>query len=213
MMKPYLVSIAGGSGSGKTTIVKRVKELVPSIDILVFNGDHYYQDLSHLQPDRRGMMNFDHPDAIDNRLLIAHIQKLMNGESIDRPTYDFGIHTRLEKTLTLHPAEFIFFDSIFALYHPEIRELSSMRLFVEVGDDVRFIRRLTRDIKERNRTVDGVVDQYLTTVRPMHVKYVAPTKRFADMVVYWEHDNQQTIDAIAGLIEHVHHKGNGRVVN
>ena len=212
-MKPYLVSIAGGSGSGKTTIVNRVRALVPNIDILVFNGDHYYQDLSHLPGNRRAAMNFDHPDALDNRLLIDHMQKLMRGESIERPTYDFGTHSRTDRTETLKPAQFVFFDSIFALYHPEIRELSSMRFFVDVADDVRFIRRLTRDIKERGRNVESVVDQYMTTVRPMHVKYVAPTKRYADMVIYWEHDNQQTIDAIAGLIEHVHYKGNGRIVN
>jgi len=212
-LKPYLVAIAGGSGSGKTTIVNRVKALIPNMDVLVFNGDHYYQDLSHLSSERRAMMNFDHPDSVDNRLLIEHIQKLMNGESIERPTYDFSTHSRLSMTETLHPAKFILFDSIFALYHPEIRELCSMRFFVDVGNDLRFIRRLTRDIKERGRSVENVVDQYLTTVRPMYVKYVDPTKRYADMVIYWEHDNQQTIETIAGLFEHVHQKGNGRIVN
>ena len=161
-MKPYLVAIAGGSGSGKTTIVDRVKAMIPSVDVLIFNGDHYYTDLSHLPIERRSMVNFDHPDAIDNKLLIDHVQKLMNNEPVERPTYDFNLHTRLEKTETLQPAKFIFFDSIFALYHPEIRELCSMRFFVDVGDDLRFIRRLTRDIKERSRSVESVVDQYLT---------------------------------------------------
>jgi uridine kinase len=212
-LKPYLVAIAGGSGSGKTTIVDRVKAMIPNVDVLIFNGDHYYTDLSHLPIERRSMVNFDHPDAIDNKLLIDHVQKLMNNEPVERPTYDFNLHTRLEKTETLQPAKFIFFDSIFALYHPEIRELCSMRFFVDVGDDLRFIRRLTRDIKERSRSVESVVDQYLTSVRPMYLKYIAPTKRYADMVIYWEHDNQHTIDTIAGLFEHVYQKGNGRIVN
>jgi uridine kinase len=172
---PFIVGIAGGSGSGKTTIARKIYERCAGISIQTLQLDHYYRDLAHLDPIARDQVNFDHPDALEMPLLINHVEILARGEGIDRPTYEFASHTRSSKIARIETAKVIIIDGIFALYSPEIRKHLSCSIFVDVSDDVRFIRRLQRDISERGRTNDGVIKQYLGTVKPMHDQFVAPT--------------------------------------
>lgn len=200
MKKPFIVGIAGGSGSGKTTIARKIYERCVGIPILTLQLDHYYRDLAHLEPGERDKVNFDHPDSLEMPLLVKHVELLARGEGIDRPTYEFASHTRSSKVARLETASVIIIDGIFALYSPEIRKHLSCSIFVDVSDDVRFIRRLQRDISERGRSNDGVIKQYLETVKPMHDQFVAPTKFNADLIIHWDHYKEQTIDMVANMI-------------
>ena len=200
MKKPFIIGIAGGSGSGKTTIARKIFERCAGIQILTLQLDHYYRDLAHLEPIERDKVNFDPPDSLEMPLLVKHVGLLANGEGIDRPTYEFASHTRSSKVLRLDTAKVIIIDGIFALYSPEIRKHLSCSIFVDVSDDVRFIRRLQRDISERGRSNDGVIKQYLETVKPMHDQFVAPTKFNADLIIHWDHYKEQTIDMLANMI-------------
>lgn len=200
MKKPLMIGVAGGSGSGKTTIVGRLQEFCPERSMLVFHLDHYYKDLAHLEPSERDKVNFDHPDALEIDLAAYHISELASGRAIDRPTYEFASHTRSSKVLRLEPPDVVLVDGIFALYHANIRRHLDCGIFVDVSDDVRFIRRLKRDVSERGRSIDGVITQYLSTVKPMHDQFVAPTKLLADMVVYWDRFNDRTISLIGNMI-------------
>jgi uridine kinase len=202
MKRPMVLGIAGGSGSGKTTIVRKLVEYCDKTSIQVLQLDHYYKDLAHLDPKDRDSVNFDHPDALEMDLLGEHLKLLAAGEPINRPTYEFASHTRSSKVETLAPKEVILVDGIFALYSPLVREHLDCGIYVDVADDVRFIRRLKRDVSERGRSIDGVIQQYLETVKPMHDRFVAPTKLLADMVVYWNTFNPRTIQLIGNLIRH-----------
>lgn len=200
MQKPIIIGIAGGSGSGKTTIARKIQERCHSLSTLLFQLDHYYRDLAHLEPAERDKINFDHPDSLEMTLLEKHVGLLAEGKSIDRPTYEFSSHTRSSKVVRLEPADVVIVDGIFALYSPEIRKHLDCSIFVDVSDDVRFIRRLRRDVGERGRTNDGVISQYLTSVKPMHDRFVAPTKFVADLVVQWDHFNERTLDMLTKMI-------------
>ena len=200
MGKPLLIGIAGGSGSGKTTISRKVLERLTGVSAQLFQLDHYYRDLAHLEPAERDKVNFDHPDSLEMDLLAKHIEALADGKAIDRPTYEFASHTRSSKVARLEPTDVIIIDGILALYSPEIRKHLACSVFVDVSDDVRFIRRLRRDVDERGRTNDGVIKQYLATVKPMHDQYVAPTKYQADLVVQWDNFNDRTIDMLTKMI-------------
>lgn len=200
MGKPLLIGIAGGSGSGKTTISRKVLERLTGVSAQLFQLDHYYRDLAHMEPAERDKVNFDHPDSLEMDLLAKHIEALAAGKAIDRPTYEFASHTRSSKVARLEPTDVIIIDGIFALYSPEIRKHLACSVFVDVSDDVRFIRRLRRDVDERGRTNDGVIKQYLATVKPMHDQYVAPTKYQADLVVQWDNYNDRTIDMLTKMI-------------
>ena len=200
MPKPIMIGIAGGSGSGKTTIARKIQERCLGFSTLLFQLDHYYRDLAHLDPAERDRVNFDHPDALEMELLEDHVRKLADGSFIDRPTYEFASHTRSSKVLRLDPAEVIIVDGIFALYSPQIRKHLDCSIFVDVSDDVRFIRRLRRDVDERGRTNDGVIKQYLSSVKPMHDQFVAPTKYLADLVVQWDNYNDRTVDMLTNMI-------------
>jgi len=200
MTKPILIGIAGGSGSGKTTIARKIQERCQGFSTLLFQLDHYYRDLAHLDPTERDKINFDHPDSLEMGLLEKHVSQIANGDAIDRPTYEFASHTRSSKVVKLEPADVVIVDGIFALYSPQIRKHLDCSIFVDVSDDVRFIRRLRRDVDERGRTNDGVIKQYLSSVKPMHDQFVAPTKHLADLVVHWDNFNERTIDMLTKMI-------------
>lgn len=200
MQKPLMIGIAGGSGSGKTTITRKIQEQCKDVSILMFQLDHYYRDLAHLEPSEREKVNFDHPDALEMDLLAKHVELLAQGKPIERPTYEFASHTRSSKVAQLQPTQVVIIDGIFALYSPEIRRHLTCSIFVDVSDDVRFIRRLKRDVDERGRSNEGVIKQYLASVKPMYDQFVAPTKCQADLVVHWDRYNERTIDMLTKMI-------------
>lgn len=192
-MNPRIMAVCGGSGSGKTTLVTRLCREHGSGDIMVLHMDHYYKDLSHLAPEVRDLQNFDHPDAFEMPLLRSQIAALREGRAIDRPTYDFATHTRTAETARLTPPRLIVLDGILSLHDPELRRMFDLKIFVDVDDDVRFIRRLRRDVVERGRTVDSVIGQYLASVKEMHDLYVAPQKFVADLIISWMSYNDRAV--------------------
>ncbi|AXE30722.1 uridine kinase [Chromobacterium phragmitis] len=183
MSTPFIIGVAGGSGSGKTTVTNKVLETIGSDMAAVIIQDYYYRDQSHLTFEQRLGTNYDHPQAFDWPLLISHIDDLRNGRAIEMPVYDFANHTRSDQTVTVQPAPVIVIEGLFPLYDAALREMMSLKIFVDTDSDVRFIRRLKRDIAERGRTMGNVIEQYLTTVRPMHNQFIEPTKRFADVIL------------------------------
>lgn len=200
-----MIAVSGGSGSGKTTLVGRLVGSVTSDTardhlVQVLHLDHYYRDLSHMNPEERDRQNFDHPQAFDTDLLRKHLTALRHGDGIDRPTYDFASHTRRPETVRLNPAPVIVLDGILALHWAEVRDLLDLKIYVDVSDDVRFIRRLRRDINERGRTVEGVITQYLASVKTMHDAFVAPQRYVADIIVSWEDYNDRAVAMLAGMV-------------
>ncbi len=182
MTRPLIIGVVGGSGSGKTTVARAM--LAAATDGAAFlDQDAYYKDLAHLTLDERRHVNFDHPDSLDNDLMIAQLEQLAAGEAIEKPTYDFAAHTRAPATVRVEPAPIVVVDGILLFVEPALRDLFDIKVFVDVADDIRFIRRLERDVEERGRTVDDVIRQYLATVRPMHLEFVEPSKRWADVII------------------------------
>lgn len=196
-----LIGIGGGTGSGKTTIATRIKESFKDARVVVIPQDAYYKDRSHLNPEERGRINYDHPDAFDTDLLIKHLNELKLGNPVEMPIYDFKTHTRLPQTIQVEPGEVIILEGILVLYDQRVRELLDIRIFVDTPDDIRFIRRLVRDVKERGRTVESVINQYLETVRPMHLEFVEPTKSFADVIIPEGGHNDVAINMFISMIE------------
>ncbi len=180
---PLVIGIAGGSGSGKTTLALLILEKVGSEQIAYLPHDAYYKDLSDLPPNQRAIVNFDHPDSLDTDLLIQHIQQLRNNQPIQLPVYDFKSHMRTEKTQQVDPQPIILVEGILIFADPVLRGLCDAKVFVDTDPDIRLIRRLQRDIAERGRTTEMVVHQYLSTVRPMHLEFVEPSKRYADVII------------------------------
>jgi uridine kinase len=179
---PILVGIAGGTGSGKTTLAERIKEAFPEDSILI-NQDCYYKDLSHLSFDERAKMNFDHPSSLDFSLLCEHLIELKSGRSIQRPVYNFHTHRRESSMQLVEPAHLIIAEGILLLAVPEIRKLFDLKIFVDTDDDIRVLRRIERDMKERSRDFDSVKTQYISSVKPMHDAFVEPSKQYADVIV------------------------------
>jgi len=195
-----IIGICGGTGSGKTTVANRILESVSASEVVFIQQDSYYRNLTDLPLDYRGIANFDHPDALDNDLLVNHIRRLKSGEAIDLPLYDFKTHMRLNDTRSVQPKPIVIVEGILIFADPRLLEQMDIKVFVDTPDDIRFIRRLRRDIAERGRTVESVIEQYLATVRPMHMQFVEPSKRFADVIIPEGGHNLVSIDLISGKI-------------
>lgn len=199
--KPVVIGVAGGSGSGKTTVTRSICQRFADKTILVIEQDYYYKDQSHLPFEERLNTNYDHPLAFDNDLLINHIQDLIHQKSIEKPVYDYKVHTRSDEVIPVEPKEVIILEGILILEDPRLINLMDIKVFVDTDSDVRIIRRLLRDIKERGRTLDSVIDQYVNNVRPMHLQFVEPTKRYADIIIPEGGQNHVAIDIMATKIE------------
>lgn len=180
--RPLVIGLAGGSGSGKTTVARAILEAIVPESVLI-DQDAYYKDLAHLPLEERKKVNFDHPDAFDTELMIAQLQLLAGAHAIDKPTYDYPAHTRAAATIRVEPRDVILVEGILLFADVRLRQLFDVKVYVDVADDVRFIRRLQRDVVERGRTMESVIQQYLTTVRPMHLEFVEPSKRYADIIL------------------------------
>ena len=183
MKKPFFMIVAGGSASGKSTVVKSILEKAGIQHVLVINQDDYYLDQKDLPMDERVLMNYDHPKSIDSELLKKDILMLLDGKTIYKPIYDYSNYTRSEMIEAVESKPIIILEGILSLVDESIRELADLKLYVELDDDIRFIRRLSRDVKDRGRTMQSVIDQYITTVKPMYHKFVKPTKRYADIII------------------------------
>lgn len=201
-MNCTIIGIAGGTASGKTTLSKKIFKLSePLASVELIKLDDYYHDLSHLTIEERKAINYDHPSAYDSKLLIQHLNLLKQGISIKQPTYDFVKHNRSDIVKDINPVNVIIVEGIMLFAIPELREMFDIKLFVQTPDDIRFIRRVSRDINERGRTLDSVINQYLTTVRPMHNQFVEPSKQYADIIIPEGGENQVAIDIIVARIE------------
>ena len=195
-----IIGICGGTGSGKTTVANRILESVSASQVVFIQQDSYYRNLKDLPLDYRQVANFDHPDALDNDLLVHHLRKLKAGEPIDLPIYDFKTHTRLNETRMLKPTPIVIVEGILIFAEPRLLEQMDIKVFVDTPDDIRFIRRLRRDIAERGRTLESVIEQYIATVRPMHMQFVEPSKRYADVIIPEGGHNLVSIDLLSGKI-------------
>jgi len=195
-MRPVVIGICGGSGSGKTTITGRIVEDLSEQQVLILEQDHYYKDLPGLPLEERAKQNFDHPDSMDTSLMVEDVRKLRAGQAIDRPVYDFAEYRRLAQTVRLEPRPALIIEGILIFENKALRELMDIKIFVDTDADVRFIRRLVRDIRERGRTMDSVIDQYRNTVRPMHMEFVEPSKRYADVIIPEGGHNEVGIDLV-----------------
>jgi uridine kinase len=195
-----IIGICGGTGSGKTTVAKSILEAISTGDVVFIQQDSYYRNLKDLPLDYRNLANFDHPDALDNDLLVNHIRKLKAGEAVDLPIYDFRTHTRRNETLSVEPQPIVIVEGLLIFADRRLFEQLDIKVFVDTPDDIRFIRRLRRDIAERGRTVESVIEQYLATVRPMHMQFVEPSKRHADVIIPEGGHNLVSIDLISGKI-------------
>jgi uridine kinase len=199
-MDPVLIGVAGGTGSGKTTVAKEILRRAGTPRIAFIQHDAYYQDLGALPLAQRAMQNFDHPDALDNTLLIAHLQTLKASRPVEIPVYDFTTHTRTAQTRPVEPQPVILLEGILIFADEALRRLMDVKIYVDTDADIRFIRRLQRDIEERGRTMDSVIRQYLSTVRPMHQEFVEPSKRHADVIIPEGGFNEVAMDMIASRI-------------
>ena len=195
-----IIGICGGTGSGKTTVANRILETVSKDEVVFLQQDSYYRNLDQLPVDIRDVVNFDHPDAIDNDLLVGHLRALKRGEAVEIPLYDFKTHSRREETLHVEPQPIIIIEGILIFAEPRLLEEMDIKVYVDTPDDIRFIRRLGRDVAERGRTVESVIEQYLSTVRPMHMQFVEPSKRSADVIIPEGGHNLVSISLISGRI-------------
>ncbi|MCK4800675.1 MAG: uridine kinase [Anaerolineales bacterium] len=196
-----VIGIAGGTGSGKTTIANYILETVGHEKIAFLPHDAYYRDLSDLSREERAQVNFDHPSSLDTELLIEHVQNLRKGDTIQLPSYDFKTHTRTQATIPIKSQPIILIEGILIFAEPELRKLFDLKIYVDTDADIRFIRRLKRDIDERGRTTQSVINQYLDTVRPMHLEFVEPSKRYASVIIPEGGYNHVALDLIVARIE------------
>lgn len=203
MKRPILIGITGGTGSGKSTVSKGIFKSIHEKKITIIEQDSYYKDQSHLTFEERVKTNYDHPFAFDNELLIEHLKNLLNNKSIEKPIYDFEKHNRKIETITVEPKDIIILEGILILSEQDIRDLLDIKIFVDTDSDVRVIRRILRDIKDRGRTLDSVILQYMETVRPAHLQFIEPTKRYADIIIPEGGYNKVAIDIIVAKINSI----------
>ncbi len=201
--RPLLILVAGGSASGKSTVVQEILDKAGLDDVLIIKHDDYYLDQTHLPLEVRYLTNYDHPSSLDNELLFEHLTQLLQGKSIDKPTYDFVNHTRSTFVEHVDPKPIIIVEGILILENEKIRGLSNINLFVELDDDTRFIRRLLRDMRERGRTLESIITQYESTVKPMFHKHIKPTKRYADVIIPNDRKHDIAVDLIVTKIKQI----------
>jgi uridine kinase len=197
---PIVIGVAGGSGSGKTTVVSRITDALGGEHVSVLEHDRYYRDRNDLRLEERAALNYDHPDSLETDLLVRHIQALRQGHNVEAPVYDFARHTRTAATETISPARAIIIEGILIYTDAPLRALMDVKVFVDTDADTRFIRRLQRDTSARGRTVQSVIEQYLSTVKPMHLEFVEPSKRYADIIIPQGGHNAVAIDMLLTLI-------------
>jgi uridine kinase len=199
-VKPLIIGVAGGTGSGKSTVAKRVAEALPEASVAFIEMDAYYRNFTHLSSEELEHLNWDHPDAFDVDLLIADLAQLARGESIEAPRYEFATHSRSTETRTVRSADVVVVDGILLLSDERVRDLCDVKVFVDADADIRLIRRIRRDMAKRGRSLESILDQYLTTVQPMHLQFVEPSKRYADIIVPRGGKNLVAIEMIVGKI-------------
>jgi uridine kinase len=199
-MKPFVIGVAGGSGSGKTTVVRKIVESLGDDQVSLIEQDRYYRDRGDLRLEERAALNYDHPDSLENDLLVEHVHALRSGMAVKVPVYDFARHARTDESITVQPRRAIIVEGILIFTDPALRRVMDVKVFVDADDDTRFIRRLQRDLSERGRSVASVIEQYLGTVKPMHLEFVEPSKRYADVIIPVGGHNTVAIDLLLTLI-------------
>jgi uridine kinase len=207
MDTPIIIGVAGGTASGKTTVSRKILETVGEDRLAYFEHDAYYRDLSHLPLAERKQFNFDHPDALENELLISHLRTILQGQPVEIPVYDFASYIRTDQLKHVEPRNVILVEGILIFVDKILREMMDIKIYVDADADLRFIRRLQRDIAERNRTIDHVTEQYLQTVRPMHLEFVEPSKRYADVIIPGGGQNDKAIQMVAAQIRTMLERG------
>lgn len=198
--EPLILGVGGGSGSGKTTVVSKILDGIGEDNILLIQHDSYYRDLSHLPLEERMKQNFDHPSSLETELMIRHVEALKSGYQVEIPVYDFAAHTRADTTIKVSPKRIILLDGILIFTEPKLREQMDIKLFVDTDDDVRLLRRIKRDIMERGRDLEGVMNQYEKYVRPMHLEFVEPSKRYADIIIPRGGENLIALEMVIATI-------------
>ena len=203
MTRPLLIGIAGGTGSGKSTVARKIADGLPADSVAVIDHDSYYRDRSDLAYEARTKLNYDHPDSLDNDLLVEHLEALRGGHGVDVPNYDFKTHSRLAERRRVDPPRILIVEGILVFVEERVRSLLDVKVFVDTDADIRVFRRIRRDLEQRGRSFQQVREQYYATVRPMHLQFVEPSKRWADLIVPEGGDNHIAIDLILGKLRHV----------
>ena len=203
MRRPVIIAVAGGSASGKTTVVNKITESFEADQVTVIKHDDYYKDQSDMEMEERLKVNYDHPFSLDNDYLYEQVSQLIEGKTIIKPTYNFEKHNRSSVTEEVHPTDIVILEGILIMEDERVRDLCDIKLFVEADDDLRFIRRLSRDMAERGRSLESVINQYLDTVKPMHFAFVKPTKRYADVIIPNDKDHDVAVDLIITKIKSI----------
>ena len=203
MSTPLVFGVAGGSGSGKTTVVRKIMDALGDTDVVVLEHDRYYRDHPELRLEERAALNYDHPNSLDTDLLVSHLRDLRAGRAVDVPVYDFSLHARKAETTPIKPGSAIIVEGILIFTDKVLRSLMDVKVFVDTDGDTRFIRRLERDVAERGRTVSSVIDQYLSTVKPMHLEFVEPSKRYADVIIPLGGHNTVAVELLLTMLRSV----------
>ena len=206
-MASFVIGVAGGSGSGKTTVVRRIVDSLGPEQVTLLDHDRYYRDRNDLRLEERAALNYDHPDALETDLLVKHVRELKAGRTVDVPQYDFTRHARLSETETFQPRRALIVEGILVFTDAALRDLMDIKVFVDTDSDTRFIRRLQRDVAERGRTMESVIDQYQSTVKPMHLEFVEPSKRYADVIIPLGGHNTVAVDLLLTMLRSVASRG------